>query len=422
MRLFLFARLALLCVLLACSRGEAETVEQVINPKRASNSWVSDMARVLDADTRRKLNGLANGLERRTGTEMAIVTIESADGLEPKPFATALFNRWGIGKRGSDNGVLLLLVMEARRVEVETGSGVGQILPDARVQSILNERAVPRFREGDYSGGVLASAREMIRAIERAQGARLAAPTARQKPTAKSSGKVRVLPKRTHVAPKRTQVPQLPARSESSRNDVPSTPGYAESSPEAGSGSGRSSGGAGWLPLVGGALLLPLGGWIALRSRERHCPRCKQKMKRLSEAEDDAHLLFDQKFEEDLGSVDYRAWKCEACGAITLERAVKWFSGYGDCPRCAHRTVSSQTTILRHPSYTHTGESLTVRLCRFPRCGFRDQQRRTLPRKQRTTSHGSSGFRSGSSGSSRSSSSGSFGGGSSSGGGAGASW
>lgn len=390
------------------------------------------MARVLDADTRRKLNGLASGLERRTGAEMAIVTIQSADGLEPKPFATALFNRWGIGKRGSDNGVLLLLVMEARRVEVETGNGMGQMLPDARVQNILNERAVPRFREGDYSGGVLASAREMIRAIERSQESRVAAPapTARQKPKAKSSGKVRVLPKRPRAAPKRTQTPRLPSRSGSSPSSgslgdgTSSTPGYVGSSPEVGgySGSGRSSGGAGWLPLVGGALLLPLGGWVALRSRERHCPRCKQKMKRLSEAEDDAHLLYDQKFEEDLGSVDYRAWKCEACGAITLERAVKWFSGYGDCPRCAHRTVSSQTTILRQPSYTHTGESLTVRTCRFPRCGFRDQERRTLPRKQRTTHHSSSHSSGHSHSSGSSSSSGSFGGGSSSGGGAGASW
>lgn len=405
----------LCCILLAHARSGAETVDQVVNPKRASNTWVSDMARVLDEGTQRKLNGLINGLERRTGAEMAVVTVQQTDGLEPKPFATALFNRWGIGKRGSDNGVLLLLVMDARRVEVETGNGMEQILPDDRVQQILNERAVPRFRAGDYSAGILASAQEIIRDIDRSHNTRIAAAAGggRKKFTPNNKSKNKQAGARTwsrpRVTPTRTAAPRAASRTASSAQNSR----YNDSSEQPGRG-------VGWMPLAAGALLLPLGVWGAMRSRVRHCPSCKQKMQRLSEVEDDALLAFEQKFEEDLGSVDYRAWKCGSCGATTIERAVKWLSGYGDCPRCSHRTVSSQTTILRHSTYSSHGESLTTRTCRFPRCNFRDEERRTLPLKTRPTHHSSS-HSSGHS-SSSSSSSGSFGGGSSSGGGAGASW
>ncbi len=89
-------------------------------------------------------------------------------------------------------------------------------------------------------------------------------------------------------------------------------------------------------------------------------------MRRLNESEDDAHLAFDQLFEENLGSVDYRVWRCDACQTTTLERVAKWFSGYENCPQCRHRTVAVQNTILRHSTYTHSGESLTTRTCRFP--------------------------------------------------------
>jgi uncharacterized protein len=152
-------------------------------------------------------------------------------------------------------------------------------------------------------------------------------------------------------------------------------------------------------------------------------------MQRLDEAKDDAELAFDQKFEENLGSVDYRVWRCDACKVSTVERAVRWLSGYDDCPRCRHRTVQVQTDILRHPTYDHSGEARETRTCRFPACNFREVRERVLPRRTRpsnsssrmhhssssSTSHRSSSSSSGSSG-------GSFGGGSSSGGGAGASW
>lgn len=419
----LIARVPLGLMLVVATRGEAETLQSITNPRRADNTWISDMARVLDGSTERRLNVLLNRLEQRTSAEMAVVTIRRTDGSTPKQFATRLFNHWCIGKQSRNNGVLMLLVMDARRIEVETGRGMGRVLPDDWVQEILNDRVVPRFRDDDYMGGVEAGVQALAQQIERG-GSSL-------KKTRSGAAETRIA--NTHRAPSYHSRPSRGLRAPATEpSGLSRRPPSADSNPFDSVDSSQPSvpaSPAPWWPLASGALLLPVGGWLALRSRIRHCPQCRAKMRRLNESEDDAHLAFDQQFEENLGSMDYRVWRCDACQTTTVERAAKWFSGYEDCPQCRHRTVQVQSTVLSHPTYTHTGESLVTRTCRFPNCGYRDQQRRILPVKQRPatthhhhshshhTSHSVSHSSNNSSGSS-----GNFGGGSSSGGGAGASW
>jgi hypothetical protein len=140
------------------------------------------------------------------------------------------------------------------------------------------------------------------------------------------------------------------------------------------------TGGPDWGFFALAALLVPFGGWALWRKGIRKCPQCRQRMRQLSEAQDDIALAADQQFEERLGSVDYRVWRCDSCAVTTVERAVRWMSGYDDCPHCRHRTVATQTDIVRHPSYDFEGESLVTRTCRFPGCSFRDTQQRILPR------------------------------------------
>ena len=375
--------LLLLAMIIALStNARAETIESVVNPKRANNSWVSDMAQVLDSDTKQKLNALLTNLEHETGAEMAVVTIHQTDGASPKQFATRLFNRWGIGKKSSDNGVLMLLVLDARRIEVETGKGMSSILPAGQVQDILQQHVIPRFKKNDYPGGVVAGTRALVSKIKNAN---------------------------TNTAP---GVYTPPASGQTSIDTSDPFAGVVETPSQSNKEDNRALGG-----LVLGGLSLPLGGLAWMKLRPRKCPRCQSKMRRLSESEDDVALAFDQRFEESIGSVDYRVWHCNNCNMNTVERAPKWFSGYDDCPSCRHRTLQSQTTIVRHPTYHSSGLALITRTCRFPNCGFRDQRENILPMKTRSSSSSSS-----HSSSSSSSSSGSFGGGSSSGGGAGASW
>jgi uncharacterized protein len=79
--------------------------------------------------------------------------LRRTQGATPKEYATELFNRWGVGKREADNGVLLLVSLGDRRVEIETGYGMEAILPDAVAGEILDTAVVPRFRAGDIPGG-----------------------------------------------------------------------------------------------------------------------------------------------------------------------------------------------------------------------------------------------------------------------------
>lgn len=300
----------------------AQTPEEVINPKTAYNAWVSDMAHIIDDITERQLNALITELEQATGVEIAVVTIRRAQGRTPKDFATELLNRWGIGKKGQDNGILILLSVEDRRIEVETGYGLEGVLPDGKVGAILDTYVIPHFRAGDYSRGLL-------------EGVRAIAETLRAQP--------------------------LP----SPRPGAPAAPSFP------------------WVPvlalLIGGAAI----GYGLWRTRRRLCSQCRQPMRLLTEEQDDAYLEDPQKLEEELGSVDYRIWRCDECQTLSIERLVRWFSGYEDCPRCGHRTVFVKSYTLREPTYEREGLERIERRCRFPRCSYRKVTERRIPRRER---------------------------------------
>jgi len=84
----------------------------------------------------------------------------------PKAFATELFNFWGIGKKGKNNGVLLLISSGERRVQIETGSGIQSILPDAKAVGIIETQITPRFKQQDFDGGTLAGTKELVNVLQ----------------------------------------------------------------------------------------------------------------------------------------------------------------------------------------------------------------------------------------------------------------
>jgi uncharacterized membrane protein YgcG len=152
--------------------GLAVEVKDVPNPRQINGTWVTDMAEMLDEPTKAQLNAAISQLERKNGTEIALVTVpETAPAASPKEFTTKLFNYWGIGKKGKDNGVLLLISKSDRRVEIETGYGMEAILPDAKVGNIINTEITPRFKQGDFKGGTLAGTKALVVAIENPQAA-----------------------------------------------------------------------------------------------------------------------------------------------------------------------------------------------------------------------------------------------------------
>ena len=102
-------------------------------------------------------------LETCNGTEIAVVTVpETSPTASPKEFATELFNYWGIGEADRDNGILFLISTSDRKAQIETGYGMPEILPDEKVNNIINTQIIPQFKQNHFDEGTLAETNELI--------------------------------------------------------------------------------------------------------------------------------------------------------------------------------------------------------------------------------------------------------------------
>ncbi|MEG4170263.1 MULTISPECIES: TPM domain-containing protein [unclassified Microcoleus] len=147
--------------------SQAITVQEVPNPRQVNNTWVTDKANILSDSTETQLNQMISDLEAKNGSEIAVVTVpDTKPSATPKAFATELFNFWGIGKKGKNNGVLLLISSGERRVQIETGSGIQSILPDAKVVGIIKTEITPRFKQQDFDGGTLAGTKALVNVLQ----------------------------------------------------------------------------------------------------------------------------------------------------------------------------------------------------------------------------------------------------------------
>ncbi|MBI3291534.1 MAG: TPM domain-containing protein [Elusimicrobia bacterium] len=135
--------------------------------------WVSDLAKVLDAPTQARLETLFSELEQKTGDEVAVVVVPSLGGESVEQYTNDLFKAWGIGKKGRDNGALLLVAFQERRVRIETGYGVEGILPDGLCGEIIRTAIIPSFKQGRYAEGVLHGAMAVAQVLAQARGVQL---------------------------------------------------------------------------------------------------------------------------------------------------------------------------------------------------------------------------------------------------------
>lgn len=134
-------------------------------PSPTPQGRVNDFAQVLDPATKEQLNALAAEVEKRTTAEIAVVVVHTTAPMTPKQYVTALFNRWGVGKRGTDNGVMVLLAIQDRRVEIETGYGVEGILPDGKVGEIIRTAMLPSFKQDRWGEGLLAGTQRVAQIL-----------------------------------------------------------------------------------------------------------------------------------------------------------------------------------------------------------------------------------------------------------------
>ena len=143
--------LILACLLAALTAGVAFAQEF----PQPTGRLVNDFAGVLSPLAELQLENRLVQLEKDTTDELAVVTITSLGDESIETYAVGLFEKWGIGKKGKDNGVLFIMALEERKVRIEVGYGLEPVLTDGRAGRILDSEVVPSFREGDYETGII---------------------------------------------------------------------------------------------------------------------------------------------------------------------------------------------------------------------------------------------------------------------------
>ncbi len=123
------------------------------NPGKPTG-FVNDFAGVLSVEDKSFLENKLSALEKSTSDEISIVIIKSLGGDTIENFAVKLYADWGIGKEAEDNGALILVALEDREIRIEVGYGLEPVLTDLTSSRIINETITPKFKTGDYAGGL----------------------------------------------------------------------------------------------------------------------------------------------------------------------------------------------------------------------------------------------------------------------------
>ncbi len=143
---------------------------------------IVDLAQVLPADVAAGLAHELEAHEANTGNQVAVLILPSLDGEPLESFSHRVATTWALGKKGTDNGVLLLIALRERKVRIEVGYGLEGTLTDLRSSRIIRNEIVPRFRAGDMAGGIAAGVRAILKTIESGEPVEPANPTAEAAP------------------------------------------------------------------------------------------------------------------------------------------------------------------------------------------------------------------------------------------------
>src|SRR5882724_1707364 len=151
------ARLAAVVLALACA---AVTALALTFP--ALTGRIVDQANIIPADTRAALETKLADLEQKSGIQLVVATVTSLEGQDIEPYANELFRNWKLGEKAKNNGVLLLVAPNERRVRIEVGYGLEGTLTDALSKVIITNAMAPRFKAGDFGDGVTRGVDDII--------------------------------------------------------------------------------------------------------------------------------------------------------------------------------------------------------------------------------------------------------------------
>jgi len=426
-----------------CTLLRAEKVEEVLNPRRLSGSFVTDGGGVLGPEYIRLIDAVCRDLQAKTTVELALVTVGDLGGTTIEDFTDRLFRRFGIGAAGKDNGLLLLCSRDDRAVRVEVGYGLEGVITDAQASSLLDVNGVPYLRNGLFGRGLFLSVLELAKTAAATESIVLSIPEPNPWPEQIKPPAPLV---RTEPQKKKGWDPLLASLYFGVGLLALSALGLAWTLLRFGRARGKAArakviGGAkvptilAWIAAVisfffilgfGGKFFPPFAAMLAapglatagqlltsaflkrrLASYHLPCSACATAMDMVDDSQDDQFLSAEEAAEEKAGGMDYEFWRCPKCGlderlAIKLAKAAK-------CPQCKRRTLTSSSTTLVAATKEQGGRTRVTEACLNPKCGYSKTREHDTPRIASPSSSSSSSSRS---------SSGSFGGGRSGGGGA----
>lgn len=166
---------AALIVASAAALAAAPDPDEIPVPKLTAH--VVDLTGTLTADERAALDAKLVDFERSRGSQVAVLLVPSIGTEAIEDFATRVTDQWQLGRKGVDDGVLLVVAKEQRKLRIQTGRGVQGTLTDFLSKRIVSDIIAPHFREGDFAGGLDAGADAIMKAVA---GEQLPLPEARK--------------------------------------------------------------------------------------------------------------------------------------------------------------------------------------------------------------------------------------------------
>jgi uncharacterized protein len=147
---------------------------------------VSDFAHVVDPESRAELESYAARIEQATGAQFAFVTLPSLQGEPIEDVTNDIFHAWGVGQKGKDNGLMVLLSVGDRKSRLEVGGGLGEYIPDGMAGLLLDDMR-PALRSRQYGTALLLAAQRLGSTLAQATGKQLA-PPGMPRPVSRSTG------------------------------------------------------------------------------------------------------------------------------------------------------------------------------------------------------------------------------------------
>ncbi len=147
------------------------SAEEATYPKPLG--YVSDYAKVIPSSEKETLSALCQELEAKTTAQIAIATVESTHPESIDMYAVNLFSRWGVGQKGKDNGLLIVVAKADKKIWIEVGYGLEGIIPDAFAHQVYLKQLVPAFRKAEYGKGLLSATTTFAKKIATESGVKL---------------------------------------------------------------------------------------------------------------------------------------------------------------------------------------------------------------------------------------------------------